>query len=112
MLYLAINFNFNPHFIYSLRHYVPANIYLPIRQLYDPHRREIYEAIQREKGEKLKGERRLDPCLRLAGTGGWMHRWAEASRFILIIGQISRLRCAPLEMTPERITANGGLRSK
>ncbi|MHC4241722.1 MAG: hypothetical protein ACYSU4_04905 [Planctomycetota bacterium] len=32
--------------------YVPANIYLPIRHLYAPHRREIYDAIQHEKGEK------------------------------------------------------------
>ena len=28
-----------------------------------------------------------------------MRRWAEAKRFIPIIGQIARLRCAPLEMT-------------
>ena len=32
-------------------------------------------------------------------VNGSMRRWADASRFIPIIGQISRLRCAPLEMT-------------
>ena len=35
----------------------------------------------------------------------------NAGRLFYIIGQISRLRCASLEMTPEWITAYGGHRS-
>jgi len=36
---------------------------------------------------------------KVESVNGQMRRWAEAKRFIPIIGQISRLRCAPLEMT-------------